>query len=85
MFPGPLLSRKWQKSSLAVVASFVTRTALGETADAVYFGGPIVTMIRDGDRVEALAVKDGLILKTGSRADVMAFKGPETKLDFCRN
>ena len=31
-------------------------------ADVIYYGGPIVTMISDGHRVDALAVKDGKIL-----------------------
>jgi hypothetical protein len=36
-------------------------------------------MIRDGDRVEALAVKDGKILMTGSAEKVSALNGPETR------
>jgi len=54
--------------------------AAEETADAIYIGGPIVTMIRDNDRVEALAVKGGKILKTGSRNAILSLKGPETKV-----
>ena len=49
-------------------------------ADAIYFGGPIVTMIRDNDRVEALAVYKGTILATGSKKNIMAFNGAKTKL-----
>ncbi|WP_027186307.1 amidohydrolase [Desulfovibrio inopinatus] len=51
-----------------------------ETADVIYFGGPIVTMVSDGAQVEALAVADGNIVATGSKKDVMALKGDETKL-----
>lgn len=51
----------------------------GEKADTIYTGGPIVTMIRDGDRVEALAVKNGKILMTGPAKKVLALKGPETR------
>lgn len=49
-------------------------------ADAVYYGGPIITMIRDGDQVEALAVRDGRIIATGREAEIMELRGPETAL-----
>ena len=66
--------------TLLVVAPGTQSVSAEEPADAIYFGGPIVTMIRDGDRVEAIAVGKGRILATGSREDIMALKGPETKL-----
>ena len=49
-------------------------------ADTIYHGGPIVTMVKDGDRMEALAVKDGKILNAGPSSDVMSAKGPKTKV-----
>ena len=49
-------------------------------ADSIYHGGPILTMTRDGDHVEALAVKDGHILAVGKLVDVMARKGADTKV-----
>lgn len=49
-------------------------------ADTIYFGGPVLTMVKDGDRAEALAVKDAQILAVGKKADVMATKGNHTKL-----
>jgi len=49
-------------------------------ADTIYHGGSILTMIRDGDRVEALAVKKGRILAAGTLAEVLATKGSDTKL-----
>jgi hypothetical protein len=70
-------------------AIFTAKTTTGPTsqpsaavefADTIYFGGPIVTMIHDGDRVEALAVANGRILWTGSKEDVMTRKGATTKL-----
>jgi predicted amidohydrolase YtcJ len=51
-----------------------------QVADTIYHGGPIVTMVKDGHRVEALAVKAGKILNVGSKSDVMAAKGPQTKV-----
>jgi predicted amidohydrolase YtcJ len=52
----------------------------GESADIIYHGGPIVTMIKDGDRAEALAVQNGKILAIGTMAEVMSAKGPDTKV-----
>lgn len=49
-------------------------------ADVIYYGGPIVTMISDGHRVNALAVKDDKILRTGLREDVFALRGEGTKM-----
>jgi len=49
-------------------------------ADTIYYGGSILTMVKDGDSVEALAVKDGHILCAGSMTDVMACKGANTQL-----
>ncbi len=47
-------------------------------AETIYHGGPILTMTKDGDRAEALAVGNGTILAVGTEAHVMAFRGPDT-------
>jgi predicted amidohydrolase YtcJ len=52
----------------------------GAKADAIYHGGPILTMTKDGDRADALAVLNGRIISVGALAEVMARKGPGTKL-----
>ena len=49
-------------------------------ADVIYHGGPILTMVKDGDYAEALAVKDGKILLVGTEKDVMVAKGPNTRV-----
>ena len=49
-------------------------------ADAIYYGGPILTMVKDGDRAEALAVRNGRILAVGPLAEVEATKGTDTKI-----
>jgi predicted amidohydrolase YtcJ len=52
-----------------------------ETADVIYFGGPIVTVNDAQPSAEAVAVRDGKIVAVGSRADVLAaHKGEATKL-----
>ena len=51
------------------------------TADAIYVGGPIVTINDAQPEAEALAVKDGKILAVGSKADIeKAHKGNTTEV-----
>ena len=57
-----------------------TQKNSADFADAIYFGGDIITM--DGDSaayVEAIAVKDGKIVFTGKKADAEKLKGDSTK------
>ncbi len=50
-------------------------------ADAIYVGGPIVTMNDAQPNAEALAVKDGTILAVGSRAEIdRLHKGNATRV-----
>ena len=51
----------------------------GEFADALYYGGPILTLENEGEQVEALATRGGLILATGTRASLEPHVGPETR------
>lgn len=60
-----------------VLAGNEARSA-GSDADTIYIGGSILTMVEDGDRAEALAVKDGKILAVGSKSDIMATKAENT-------
>jgi predicted amidohydrolase YtcJ len=54
--------------------------AADNKADTIYHGGSILTMVTDGDRTEALAVKDDRILAVGALSEVMAYKGTDTKV-----
>jgi predicted amidohydrolase YtcJ len=49
-------------------------------ADRIWTGGPILTMVDDAMRAEALAEKDGTILAVGATDMVMAFAGPDTEI-----
>jgi hypothetical protein len=49
-------------------------------ADAVFVGGTIYTGIEASQTVEAVAVRDGLILAAGSLSDIDPLKGPETEV-----
>lgn len=48
-------------------------------ADALYFGGPIITMEDDQPQAEALAVKDGIIVFVGSKRGAASFIGKDTR------
>lgn len=52
----------------------------GTAADAIYHGGPILTMTGAADRAEALAVSGGRIVAVGALDEVMAKKGPGTEV-----
>src|SRR5260370_27076732 len=54
---------------------------LAANADAIYFGGPILTVNDKVPRAEAVAVRDGKIVAVGKKAIVMkAEKGNATKV-----
>ncbi|MFL2935485.1 MAG: amidohydrolase [Myxococcota bacterium] len=61
------------------VASSPADSAGPEPADALYFGGPILTLESDGEEVEALATRNGLIVATGAKATLEPYVGPETR------
>lgn len=47
-------------------------------ADTLYYGGPILTMEDDHPQVEAIAIKDGKILFSGSKQNAKRFIGNNT-------
>jgi predicted amidohydrolase YtcJ len=49
-------------------------------ADLILHHGKVVTVDRDFSIREAVALKDGKILRVGSDADVLKFKGPATEI-----
>ena len=49
-------------------------------ADRIWMGGPILTMVDDAMRAEALAEKGGIILGVGTTDEIMAFKGSGTEI-----
>jgi len=52
------------------------------TADAIYFGGDIITMEGDSAKyAEAVAVKDGKIVFVGAKADAEKMKGDSTAMN----
>lgn len=63
----------------AVPDASATQPASTVTADAIYAGGPIITMNDAAPRAESIAIKDGVILAVGAKADVEKFRGAGTK------
>jgi predicted amidohydrolase YtcJ len=57
-----------------------TQPSRVQAADAIFTGGPIITMNDAAPRAEAIAVKDGRIVAVGATADVERWKGAGTKL-----
>ncbi len=51
---------------------------MSDHADAVFIGGRITTLDPSQPEVEALAVKDGILVAVGSTAEVMRHAGPKT-------
>jgi predicted amidohydrolase YtcJ len=51
---------------------------MSTTADTIYRGGTVVTMVDDRRQAEAVAVADGRILAVGSDDEVMATRGDHT-------
>lgn len=60
----------------------VKKTTPTETADAIYYGGDIITMEgNEATYAEAIAVKDGKILFVGTKADTEKLKGDSTVMN----
>lgn len=49
-------------------------------ADRIFEGGTLLTMNEQQPTAEALALQDGHILAVGTRAEVLALRGPETEV-----
>jgi predicted amidohydrolase YtcJ len=56
------------------------RAFAAEPADAIYWHGRIYTVNEMQPRAEALAVKEGKLAFVGSDADVLAWRGPTTRV-----
>ena len=50
------------------------------SADAIFFGGPIVTMEASAPRVEAVATRGERILAVGRKEEILASRGPHTQI-----
>ncbi len=55
-------------------------SAPAQTADAIYLGGPIVTVNEFQPQAEAIAIRGGRIIAVGYRDEVMKLKGAKTRI-----
>src|SRR4051812_32941833 len=56
------------------------RTAQGQAPDLIIHHARIVTVDKAFSILEAMAVKDGKILRTGSNEEILTLKAPQTEL-----
>ncbi len=62
----------------AALSAFAPLALAQQMADAIYTGGPIITMNDAAPRADAVAIKDGKIIAVGTKADVEKFKAAGT-------
>jgi predicted amidohydrolase YtcJ len=67
-------------ASLLIFTTIQSPSAQEPGVDAIYTGGPILTIDEAAPRPEAVAVANGKIVAVGKAADVMKLKGSKTKL-----
>ncbi len=64
-----------------LIAACIGAPALAQNADAIYFGGNIITMQGKAPQyAQALAVRDGRIAVVGAMSDAFRLNGPSTRL-----
>ena len=67
-------------AKLLLVLCCLAASAFSQTADTIYHGGTIITIVDAQPTAEAVSVQDGRILSVGSTEDVLKTRGPATKL-----
>ena len=78
--PMPLKRRTVLAAALAAGIFAAMPAQAREQADLILTNGKVATMAREGEFVQAVAVKDGKVLATGSNAAVLKLKGANTRL-----
>lgn len=69
------------KATLLAILLLAFQAGLAQTADLIITNGKIATMARPGEYVQAVAVKDGIVLGTGSSAQIVSkYKSSQTKI-----
>jgi predicted amidohydrolase YtcJ len=64
----------------AVAGAFLAAGSAHAQADLILTNGKIATMAREGEFVQALAVKDGKVLATGSNARILKLRSAATQV-----
>ena len=74
------IARAIKVAVLAVAGLAVTPAAWPQSADTVLLNGKILTVDNQSSTREALAIREGKIIATGSSADVKKLAGPSTRV-----
>ena len=69
-----------RKAFLLAAVLISGAAAAADTADTLYWNGPIYTADDSNPKVEAVAVAKGKVLFAGVRADAEKLKGPQTRI-----
>ena len=69
-----------KKTSFILLASLAAAGLAHAQADLILTNGKIATMVKQGEFVEAVAIKDGKIAAAGSNAAVLKLKRADTKV-----
>lgn len=70
----------WMCALVACLSHVAAAADSRDYADSLYVGGPVLTMDASGRVVEAVAVRAGRIVATGSRGAVERLRGPRTRV-----
>lgn len=70
--------------SLAIVSCSGPASERSKSADAIYFGGDIITVNDANPEAEAIAIKDGRIFFVGTKAKAMELQGDSTVMHDLR-
>ncbi|MDN4055638.1 amidohydrolase [Massilia sp. YIM B02763] len=69
-----------QTTIAATLASLLVAGAVHAQADLILTNGKVATMVKEGEFVQAVAVKDGKVLATGTNAQVLKLKQADTQV-----
>lgn len=69
-----------QTTIAAALAGLLAAGAAHAQADLILTNGKVATMVKDGEFVQAVAVKDGKVLATGTNAQVLKLKQADTQV-----
>lgn len=69
-----------QTTIAATLAGLLAAGAVHAQADLILTNGKVATMVKEGEFVQAVAVKDGKVLATGTNAQVLKLKQADTQV-----
>lgn len=75
------IGARWVSILCLLISICTVKSFSQQQADMILHHGKVATMVKDGEFVEAVAIKDGIILATGKSVELLAkYKGQKTSL-----